>query len=84
MEEVQDDGQSPSVWGSMQDLTSWGINDHEEGILMPPAQRLDPFFGPCSCRQGGVGVWRQHWGRSLLLLLCSPPHVPSLLAEAAG
>uniref|UniRef100_A0A6Q2X8M0 Ankyrin 1, erythrocytic b n=1 Tax=Esox lucius TaxID=8010 RepID=A0A6Q2X8M0_ESOLU len=27
----QDDGQSPSVWGSMQDLTSWGINDHEEG-----------------------------------------------------
>ena len=30
MEEVQDDGQSPSVWGSMQDLTSWVINDHEE------------------------------------------------------
>ena len=29
--EVEDDGQSPSVWGSMQDLTSWGINDHEEG-----------------------------------------------------
>ena len=24
-------GQSPSVWGSMQDLTSWGINDHGEG-----------------------------------------------------
>ena len=22
---------SPSVWGSMHDLTSWGINDHEEG-----------------------------------------------------
>ena len=31
MEEVQDDDQSPSGWGSMQDLTSWGINDHEEG-----------------------------------------------------
>ena len=31
MEEVQDDSQSHSVWGSMQDLTSWGINDHEEG-----------------------------------------------------
>jgi len=31
MEEVQDDGQSASVWGSMQDLTSWAINDHEEG-----------------------------------------------------
>ena len=31
MEEVQDDGQFPSVWGSMQDLTSWGINDPEEG-----------------------------------------------------
>ena len=31
MEEVQDDGQSPSVWGFMQDLTLWGTNDHEEG-----------------------------------------------------
>ena len=31
MEEVQDDDQSPSVWGSMQDLTLWGIKDHEEG-----------------------------------------------------
>uniref|UniRef100_A0A3P8ZC78 Trafficking protein, kinesin binding 2 n=1 Tax=Esox lucius TaxID=8010 RepID=A0A3P8ZC78_ESOLU len=30
-EAVQDEGQSPSVWGSMQDLTLWGINDHEEG-----------------------------------------------------
>ncbi len=23
--------QSPSVWGSMQDLTSWSLNDHENG-----------------------------------------------------
>ncbi len=22
---------SPSVWGSMQDLTSWSFNDHENG-----------------------------------------------------
>ncbi len=22
---------SPSVWGSMQDLTSWSVNDHENG-----------------------------------------------------
>ena len=31
MEEGQDDGQSPSVWRFMQDLTSWGIMDNEEG-----------------------------------------------------
>jgi len=31
MEEVPDDGQSPSLWGSMEDFTSWGINNHEEG-----------------------------------------------------
>ncbi len=31
MEEIQDNCQSPSVWGSMQDLTSWNFNDHENG-----------------------------------------------------
>ena len=30
MEETQN-CQSPSVWGSMQDLTSWSFNDHENG-----------------------------------------------------
>ncbi len=25
----QNNCQSPSVWGSMQDLTSWSFNDHE-------------------------------------------------------
>ncbi len=30
MEEIQDDCQSPSDWGSMQDLTSWSINDPEK------------------------------------------------------
>ncbi len=29
MEETQNNCQSPSVWGSMQDLTSWSFNDHE-------------------------------------------------------
>ncbi len=31
MEEIQNNHQSPSVWGSMQDLTSWSFNDHENG-----------------------------------------------------
>ncbi len=31
MEETQNNCQSPSVWGSMQYLTSWSFNDHENG-----------------------------------------------------
>ncbi len=31
MEETQNNCQSPSVWGSMQDLSSWSLNDHENG-----------------------------------------------------
>ncbi len=31
MEEIQDDCQSPSDWGSMQDLAPWSINDPEKG-----------------------------------------------------
>ena len=30
-EETQKNCQSPSTWGSMQDLTSWSCNDHENG-----------------------------------------------------
>ncbi len=30
-DEIQDDCQSPSDWGSMQDLALWGINDPEKG-----------------------------------------------------
>ncbi len=29
MEKTQNNCQSPSDWGSMQDLTSWSFNDHE-------------------------------------------------------
>ncbi len=31
MEEKQNNCQSPSDWDSMQDLTSWSFNDHENG-----------------------------------------------------
>ncbi len=31
MEETQNNCQSASDWGSMQDLTSWSFNDHENG-----------------------------------------------------
>ncbi len=52
MEETQNNFQSPSVWGSMQDLTSWSFNDHEngaesaqnytEGILSMISRQLGP------------------------------------------
>ncbi len=32
MEETQNNCQSPSDWGSMQDLTLWSFNDHENGV----------------------------------------------------
>jgi len=32
MEEAKHDGQSLSDWGSMQDLTSWGLNDPKKGV----------------------------------------------------
>ncbi len=31
MEETQNNRQSPSDWGSIQDLTSWSFSDHENG-----------------------------------------------------
>ncbi len=36
MEEIQDDCQSPSDWGSMQDLASWSINGPEKGEGIQP------------------------------------------------
>ncbi len=35
-EETQSNGQSPSDWGSMQDLSSWSLNDHENGEGISP------------------------------------------------
>ncbi len=31
MEETENNCRSSSDWGSMQDLTSWSFNDHENG-----------------------------------------------------
>ncbi len=31
IKETQNNCPSPSFWGSMQDLTSWSFNDHENG-----------------------------------------------------
>ncbi len=36
MEEKQNNGQSPSIWGSMQDLTSRSFSDHENGWGITP------------------------------------------------
>ncbi|KAG1930308.1 hypothetical protein F2P79_022393 [Pimephales promelas] len=35
MEETKHDRQSPSDWGSMQDLTSWGLNDPKKAQKFP-------------------------------------------------
>ncbi len=53
MEETQNSCQSPSVWGSMQDLTSWSFNDHENDE--ESAQNY----------MGGSGQWSQDsWDHS--------------------
>ena len=36
MEETKNYHQSPSVWGSTQDLASWGIDEHEKGEGISP------------------------------------------------
>ncbi len=41
MEEIQDDYQSSSDWGSMQDLASWSINDPEKGAVSARTTRED-------------------------------------------
>ncbi len=39
MEEIQNNCQSPSDWDSMQDLTSWSFNDHENVRNQPITTR---------------------------------------------
>ncbi len=41
MEETQNNCQSSSVWDSMQDLTSWSFNDHENVRNQPRTTRED-------------------------------------------
>ncbi len=48
MEETQNNCQFPLVWGSMQDLTSWSFNNHENGE--ESAQNYTG--GSCQCSQG--------------------------------
>ncbi len=55
MEETQNNCQSPSVWGSMQDLTSWSFNDHENGE--ESAQNYTE--GPCDRKAPGTIVTKK-------------------------
>ncbi len=48
MEETQNNCQSPSVWGFMQDLTSWSFGDHENS-----EETAQNHTGDC---QGNKGV----------------------------
>ncbi len=41
MDEIQNNHQSPSVWSSMQDFTSLGKDDHENGEDQPRTTRED-------------------------------------------
>ncbi len=52
MKETQNNCQSPSVWGSMQDLTSWSFNDHENG------EESAQIYTGGSC-QWSQGSWDQ-------------------------
>ncbi len=54
MEEIQEDCQSPSDWGFMQDLASWSINDPEK------------VEGSAYNYTGGPGQWpEESWDHSL-------------------
>ncbi len=59
MEEIQDDCQSPSDWGSMQDLTSLSINDQCPATAPKPERSGEDLYGgvgqnPCCsvCKPG--------------------------------
>ncbi len=60
MEETQNNCQSPSVWGSMEDLTSWSFNDHENG-----EESAQNYMGG-SC-QWSQGRWDQKSPRKQLV-----------------
>ena len=65
MEETQSHRQSPSVWGSTQDLASWDINDDEkgQGSGCKPAEKLQQTSDLCACQQrflqvlGPIVLW---------------------------
>ncbi len=65
MEETQNNRQSPSVWGSMQYLTSWSFNDHENGE--ESAQNYTG--GSCQWSQGSWDHSHQenNWWRTEIL-----------------
>ncbi len=82
MEETQNNSQSPSDWGSMQDLTSWSFNDHENDEKS--AQNYTR--GSCQWSQGswesGTIVTKKTTGNTLRregLKSCRKAHVQTRL-----
>ncbi|KAK6309261.1 hypothetical protein J4Q44_G00207240 [Coregonus suidteri] len=78
MEETQNNCKSPSAWGSMQDLTSWSCNDHENGEESPRTIREDLVN---DLKAAGTIVTKKTIGNTLRregLKSCSARKVPLL------
>ncbi|MBN3301563.1 NBEA protein, partial [Amia calva] len=92
MEETQNNCQSPSVWGSMQDLTSWSFNDHENDLLVDmlgvlasysiTVKELKLLF---SMLRGESAVWPRHAVKLLSVLNQMPQrHGPDTFFNFPG
>ncbi len=58
MEETPNNSQSPSDWGSMQDLTSWSFNDYENGEESPQNYTGESCqWSPCKRKHMYRPVW---------------------------
>ncbi len=80
MDEIHNKYQSPSDWGSMQDLTSWSFNDHENGE--ESETKREDFVN--DLKAAGTIIIKKTIGNTLLhegLKSCSASKVPLVQAD---